>query len=248
MAYTAEQLRALSGQEDYASAPVGGSYYDALAMGKDGNFYLTHYSAPKSERPDPTALGTSVTVPVLKMRRQFQRWSDADNAYDIKSVEYDASTPTVATTHGDMSEKQAKAQGAKVSIILYVLVNGKIAKLKVSGSSLYNPEDTENLRLYTYLQSFDEGETLATFETNIKSVTRTYTNKEGVEASTVDMAFSRGKEVADLTAIGDALTAITTALPENDARDLKYLGSSKPKTQAPSAYPAEEINPDDVPF
>jgi len=56
--------------------------------------------------------------------------------------------------------------------------------------------------------------------------------------------------------VGDALTRLVAELPENDARDAKWLGrsstaTSTPATQAFDAIPTKEkdfLDPADVPF
>jgi hypothetical protein len=253
--YTKEELDALSGAGAYRSSPVGGGYYDTITLGKDGKFYLAHYSQDKAERQDPTTLGDTFTCTVLKIRRKCVMWINGRK--EMESVEYDAEATDVHTTYGPMTEAQAKTRGAKVELHVYMLIDGNITKMQVMGGSLYNPDDTTDMRLYTYLQSLEEGE-LATITTVVGAKENRYTH-EGVEKTNYQMTFKRGTELTDLTPVGDALTRLVAELPENDARDAKWLGRSSTATSTPATqafdaipvapvYPTDEINPDDVAF
>lgn len=254
MTYTAQELATLSGDKEYKQAPVGGQYYDTITLGKDGKFYLAYYSQPKNERKDPDTLGDSVTLTILKIRRKLSKWEN--NAQVLESVEYDAGVETVPTTQGDLSEKDAKARGAKVALVLYCLLNGTTVKLTVTGGSLYNPDDLDDMRLYTYLQLFEEDEHTFMYETRIGAKVNTYVF-DGVEKTNYQMTFKRGTSHTNLDAVGSALVVLPATLEENDARDLKWLGSSKPapsyaetaqKAGKPIEYPSDEINPSDIPF
>jgi len=255
MSYTAEQLAVLSGDKEYKQAPAGGQYYDTITLGKDGKFYLAYYSQPKTERKDPDTLGESVTLTILKIRRKLSKWEN--NVQVLESVEYDAGASTIPTTRGDLTEKDAKGQGAKVALVLYCLLNGTTVKLAVTGGSLYNPNDLDDMRLYTYLQSFEDDDHAYMYDTVVRAKPNTYTF-DGVEKSNYQMTFKRGNALADLDAVGSALVVLPATLEENDARDLKWLGTSKPApsygepakaaTANSAVLPTDEINPDDIPF
>jgi len=251
--YTREQLDALSGTKAYQNTPIGGAYYDTITLGKDGKFYLAHYSQPKDKREDPKCLYGAFTMTILKIRRKLIAWSDSTKTFE--SVEYDAGATDVLTTAGTMTEKDAKNDyEAKVSLIVYGIHNGTIVKMPVTGGSLYNPDDTAHMRLYSYLQSFDESESVYDFETIVGAKANNYTDGAGVARSNYQMVFKRGEKAADMEVVGTALTKLMAELPENDARDAKFLGSSKPKSEADKQFdaigaaPAGEIDPNDVPF
>lgn len=242
-----EQIAALSGANAYKGGHVGGSYYDTITLGKDGKFYLAHYSQPKDKREDPTLLGDTFAMTIIKVRSKLTRWQD--NAQTLSSVEYDAGTEIVATTAGDITEKQAKEMGAKKSIIIYGLVNEKITKITVTGGSLYNPDDTEDLRLYSYLQSFEGDDHSFMVETVVTAKEVVY-EYNGEKKLTYHMTFAKGAPNGDkeLAVVGAKLTELIDQLKDNDARDLKFLGST-PKSAAPTVAGADnEINPDDIPF
>ena len=124
-------------------------------------------------------------------------------------------------------------------------------KLQVTGGSLYNPDDTENLRLLNYLQSFEGDDHCFMVETSVKAKEIDY-SYSGEDKTTYHMTFSKGKE-SDLEAVGVLLTKLVAELPENDASALKFLGYTKKAeasyegSKAPD-YPEDEINPEDVPF
>jgi hypothetical protein len=248
MAYTKQELDALSGAKAYQSQPVGGQYYDTITLGKDGKFYLAHYSQPKDKREDAKSLDGAFTITIVKIRRKLTAWEN--NEKTLESVEYDAGATNILTTAGMMTEKDAKARGAKVGLVVYGLYNGKLVKMPVTGGSLYNPDDTTHLRLYSYLQSFDESESVYDSETIVGAKENSYTDGAGVARSNYQMVFKRGDKTADIEVVGGALTQLATDLPENDARDAKFLGSSKPKSAADKVYDALDapINPEDVPF
>lgn len=245
--FTKEQLAELLGDKEYKSAPTGGQYFDTINLGKDGKYYISFYSQPKDEREDPEMLGEVFKMTIVKIRRKLSKWLDRTNVLD--SVEYDAGTDLVHTTAGDITEKEAKSQGAKVALILYGLYDGKTVKLTVTGGSLYNPDDEEDLRLYSYLQSFEEDEHTFMFETTIGAKENTYTDPDGIEHTNYQMTFKKGKEHKKLDAIGEVMVALPAILEENDARDLKYLGKNSAKATTPVETKDEDlIDVDSVPF
>jgi len=252
MSYDPAALAAITGENAYKSAPVGGQYFNAVSLGKDGKYYVTYYSQPKDQREDQKMLPSPFKATILKIRRKLSRWIKEQHTFDLKSVEYDAGATTIPTTLGDMTEKDAKAQGASVQLVLYILVGGRIVKADVSGGSLYNPNDTEDLRLYSYLQSFEnEDEHTFMYETLIGS--KLGTNRDGTPSQYYDMTFRRGALHTSLDEVGAAITSLPDILAENDARDLKYLGATKPKSEVDKQF--DEIgkgpataNLDDVPF
>lgn len=223
MSMSPEQIAALSGSNAYKGGHTGGSYYDTITLGKDGKFYLAHYSQPKDKREDPSCLGESVEVVIVKIRGKLTRWEN--NVQTLTSVEYDAGTDVIATTVGDMSEKDAKGMGAKKAVVLYVLRDGAIAKMTVSGGSLYNPEDTESLRLYSYLQSFEGDDHTFMYKTIVTAKEVQY-EYDGEAKTTYHMTFTKGAEntPVELGAVGESLTVLVEELVDADARDLKFLG------------------------
>lgn len=221
--YTKEELAKLAGTDSYKGGHVGNSYYDTITLGKDGKFYLSFYSQEKDKREDPKALGKSVDITILKIRGKLTKWQD--NAQVLTSVEYDAGATEIATTKGVMTEKQAKDLGAKKSLVVYAEYKGSLVKLTVSGGSLYNPDDEEDLRLYSYLQSFEGDDHSFMVQTKVKAKEVEY-EFDGESKTTYHMTFAKGKE-SDLKLVGTILTELTENLPDNDARDLKYLGWTK---------------------
>jgi len=249
MSYTPEELAAMTGEKQYKQAPVGGQYFDTITLGKDGKFYASYYSQPKDERADPDELGDKFEGTILLIRRKMVAWADREKVFE--SVEYDAGAELVSTTAGDISEKEAKSLHlAKVGLVLYLLRGEDINKLTVTGGSLYNPDDEDDMRLYPYLQSFDEDEHTFMYQTIIGAKENSYTDNQGFEIKGYQMTFKRGASHKDLSGVGDAIVKLKELLPECDARDLRFLGksggSSKPNTTV--EYPSEEINPNDVPF
>lgn len=240
---TPEQIAALSGSNAYKGGHLGGGYYDTITLGKDGKFYLSHYSQKKDERPDPTNLGDTFAVTFIKMRGKLTRWENSTKT--LESVEYDAGTDPISTTAGDISEKVAKEMGAKKSLIVYGLLDEKIVKMTVSGGSLYNPDDTEDLRLYSYLQSFEGDDHSFMVETVVtaKEVEYSY---DGEDKKTYHMTFAKGapNDTKALAVVGEKLTQLVEELIDNDARDLKFLGKS-PTAPTPVTIGADE---DEVPF
>jgi hypothetical protein len=253
--YTKEQLDALSGAKAYQNQQVGGAYYDTITLGKDGKFYLAHYSQPKAEREDPSSLDGAFTMTIVKIRRKLTAWMDSEKT--LESVEYDAGATNILTTAGMMTEKDAKAQGAKVALVVYGLYKGNLVKMQVTGGSLYNSDDTTHLRLYSYLQSFDESESVYDAETIVGAKTMTWdSGKKDEEGNAIlntsyNMVFKRGDKIADLEVVGGALTQLATDLPENDNRDARFLGGSKPKSEVDKQFDeigTEPIDPNSVPF
>lgn len=245
--YTPEQLAALSGGNAYKQTPLGGAYYDTINLGNDGKYYMNFYSQPKDQRQDPEEVTAPFTAIILKPRRKLIQWDNREKV--LESIEYDAGATTIPTTQGNMTEKEAKSRGAKVQIVLYMLMQGRIVRTVVTGSSLYNPEDIDDMRLYAYLQSFGDDEHMFMYETIIGSKPSTYTDKDGFDKTTYQMTFKRGTALTSLDEVGTALTQLAESLVENDARDLKYLGSSKPAQDgAASAAPTEAVDPNSVPF
>lgn len=239
---TPEQIAALSGTNNYKGTHAGGGYYDTVTMGKDGKFYLAHYSQPKAEREDPTALGENIAITILKIRSKLTKWQD--NQQVLSSVEYDAGMEKIATTSGDMSEAEIKALGAKKALVIYALHDEKVVKLTVSGGSLYNPEDTEDMRLYSYLQSFEGDDHSFMVETVVSSKEVSY-EFDGEKKTTYHMTFARGAAngAKELTVVGSKLTELIESLIDNDARDLKFLGLNSAKPAV-----ATSAGADDEPF
>lgn len=231
---TPEQLAQMAGTNAYKGGHVGGSYYDTLTLGKDGKFYLSFYSQKKEEREDPKALSGSVDLTILKIRGKLTKWQD--NAKVLESVEYDAGTTEIATNKGIMSEKEAKDFGAKKSLVVYADYKGSLVKLTVSGGSLYNPDDEEDLRLYSYLQSFEGDDHTFMVQTKVKAKEVEY-EFDGESKTTYHMTFAKGK-ASDLRVVGELLTSLTESLPENDARDLKFIGWTK---KAEEQYEGTEV-------
>lgn len=250
MGYTKEQLAALSGDKEQGGGAVGGNYFDTLTLGKDGKYYLAYYSQPKDERDDPDVLGEEVKLTIIKIRRKINKWVEKTNV--LESVEYDAGVERVATTAGDISEKEAKGQGGKVSLVAYALKDGKVVKFAVSGGSLYNPDDEENMRLYSYLQSFADDEHTFMFETILGAKENKWTDDDGFETTNYQMTFKRGKALKSLEEVGAKLTELAEQLPENDARDLKFLGKPKGNKKAQEeetdAVEGDSVDPNTVPF
>lgn len=221
--YTPEELAALAGTNAYKGGHVGGSYYDTITLGKDGKFYLSYYSQPKDKREDPVAIGSKLNLTIVKVRSKLTKWQN--NAKELESVEYDAGATKIATTKGDLTEKEAKEMGAKKSLVLYAEFKGSLVKLTVSGGSLYNPDDEDDLRLYSYLQSFEGDDHIFMVETTVKAKEVAY-EFDGENKTTYHMTFAKGKK-SDLALVGTTLTTLTESLPDNDARDLKFLGFTK---------------------
>jgi hypothetical protein len=261
-----DQLAQMAGTNAYKGGHVGGSQYDTITLGKDGKFYLAYYSQPKDQREDPIVIGSKVSLTILKIRQKFIYWKD--NTKVLESVEYDAGADLIDTNQGKMTEKDAKCIdgftdetdeekpkpiGAKVSRVIYAKYKDGIVKLQVTGGSLYNPDDTENLRLLNYLQSFEGDDHVFMYETTVKAKEVEYKNREtGKTETTYHMTFTKDK-ASDLEAVGVLLTKLVAELPENDASALKFLGYTK-KTEASYEgskapdYPEDEINPEDIPF
>lgn len=248
MAYTKEQLDALSGDTNYKQSPVGGVYYDTITLGKDGKYYVNFYSQPKDKRSDPSVIGDTFIATILKIRRKLIQWDD--NTKVLESVEYDTDSDAIYTTQGVMSEKEAKALGAKVDVVLYLLTEQGIRKYTVPRNSLFS--DTADDTYYGYIQSFDRdsGERSYMFETVFGTKQTAYKDRKGQDATGIQTTFKRGAEHVSLDEVGKEITSLPEILAENDARDKKWLGSNKPTTQTstPIEYPSEEINPNDVPF
>jgi len=244
-----EQLAQMAGTNAYKGGHVGGSYYDTITLGKDGKFYLSYYSQPKDKREDPIAIGSKLNITIVKIRSKLTKWQD--NAKVLESVEYDAGATAIATTKGNMTEKEAKDLGAKKSLVVYAEYKGSLVKLTVSGGSLYNPDDEEDLRLYSYLQSFEGDDHIFMAETTVKAKEFAY-EFNGEDKTTYHMTFAKGKK-SDLALVGTTLTTLTESLPDNDARDFMFLGFTKKADEQYAGkkmpdYPEDEINPDDVPF
>ena len=258
-----EQIEQLAGTNAYKGGHVGNSQYDTITLGKDGKFYLAYYSQPKDQREDPIVIGSKVSLTILKIRQKFIYWKD--NTKVLESVEYDAGADLIDTNKGKMTEKDAKCIdgftdeekpkpiGAKVSRVIYAKYKDGIVKLQVTGGSLYNPDDTENLRLLNYLQSFEGDDHVFMYETTVKAKEVEYKNREtGKTETTYHMTFTKDK-ASDLEAVGVLLTKLVAELPENDASALKFLGYTKKAeasydgSKAPD-YPEDEINPEDIPF
>lgn len=239
MPYSPEQLAAMSGTNAYKGGHTGGSYYDTVTLGKDGKFYLAHYSQPKDKREDPSCLGESVEIVIMKIRGKLIRWEN--NTQTLASVEYDAGAEIIATTVGDMSEKDAKAAGAKKAVVLYALYKGSLVKLTVSGGSLYNPEDTESLRLYSYLQSFEGDDHTFMYKTTIAAKEVQY-EYDGESKTTYHMTFAKGAEntEAELGVVGESLTVLVEELVDADIRDLKFLGFDNTKSATSTGADDEE--------
>lgn len=247
---TPEQLAQMAGTNAFKGGHVGGSYYDTITLGKDGKFYLSHYSQPKDKREDPEMIGSKVAITILKIRSKLVKWQD--NAKVLESVEYDAGAELVDTSKGKMTEKEAKELGAKKSLVVYGKYNDGLVKLTVTGGSLYNPDDEEDLRLYSYLQSFEGDDHTFMVETTVKAKKVEY-EFDGETKTTYHMTFAKGK-ASDLEAVGALLTQLVAELPDNDLRDIKFIGMTKKadaeyegKTKVPD-YPEDEIDPEDVPF
>lgn len=241
-----DQLAQLAGTNAYKGGHVGGSQYDTITLGKDGKFYLAFYSQPKDKREDPIMIGSKVILTILKIRSKFTKWQD--NAKVLESVEYDAGAQLIETTKGQLTEKELKEQGAKKALVVYAKYKDSLVKLTVSGGSLYNPDDTEDLRLYSYLQSFEGDDHTFMFETTVKAKEVDY-EFDGETKTTYHMTFAKGKE-SDLEAVGALLTKLVAELPENDASALKFLGYTK---KAEASYegtdtPATELTDEDSPF
>jgi len=232
-----EQIAAMSGANAYKGGHVGGAYYDTITLGKDGKFYLAYYSQKKDERADPIVVGDTFAMTILKIRSKLTRWQD--NQQTLTSAEYDAGANTIPTTAGNLTEKQAKEMGAKKSLVIYGLYEDRPIKLTVSGGSLYNPDDVDDMRLYSYLQSFEGDDHSFMVETVVSAKDVKYTY-EGEEKNTYHMTFARGavngKKELDL--VGTTLAALIEGLVDNDAHDLKYLNS------APKAAAATEVGAD----
>ncbi len=230
-----DQLAQMAGTNAYKGGHVGGSSYDTITLGKDGKFYLSFYSQPKDQREDPIVLGTEFIFTILKIRQKFIYWKD--NTKVLESVEYDADADLIDTNKGKMTEKDAKCIdgftdeekpkpiGAKVSRVIYAKYKDGIVKLQVTGGSLYNPDDTENLRLLNYLQSFEGDDHVFMYETTVKALEHEY-EYSGEDKTTYHMTFAKGK-ASDLEAVGTLLTKLVADLPENDASALKFLGYTK---------------------
>lgn len=219
-----EQLAAMAGTNAYKGGHVGGSYHDVITLGKDGKFYLAHYSQPKDKREDPEVLGSKVSLTILKIRSKFTKWEN--NTKVIESLEFDAGAETIQTSNGTRTEKALKEFGAKKALVIYAKYKDGLVKLTVSGGSLYNPDDTEDLRLYSYLQSFEGDDHSFMFETTVKAKEVDY-EFGGESKTTYHMTFAKGK-ASDLEAVGTLLTQLVSELPENDQRDLRFL-STTPK-------------------
>lgn len=249
--YETAQLAQLSGTEQYKNIPVGGQYFDSIKLGKYGNFYLEHYSQQKDVREDPTLLGDSFGATILKIRRKLIKWSDKVKV--LESVEYDAGAEEIRTTAGTITEKQAKEQGAKVQLVLYALVGSDVAKITVTGGSLYNPDDDTDLRLYSYLQTFEGDDHVFTCVTTVSSKQHTYTDRDGFERQDYQMTFARNSKIENMDAVGDALTSLAMTLVENDERDARFLGSTGKSNTITTERPAvpssdENDDPDAIPF
>lgn len=256
MSYDPAALADITGENNYKNMPVGGMYYDTVTLGKDGKYYINFYSQPKDKRQDPQSLGGEFVGTIIKIRRKLIQWDNGTKV--LESVEYDKESDTIQTTNGFMSEKEAKKLGAKVDIVLYVLTKQGIVKYTVPRNALFSDESPEDA-YYGYIQSFDRdnGEHTYQFETIFGTKDSTYVNRNGEQVTSPRGTFKRGALHTSLDDVGAAIMSLPEILAENDARDLKWLGSTKKHASevdqqfegtSKPVYPSEEINPDDIPF
>lgn len=221
---TPEKLAELSG-----SKSVGGgsftpaSYFNKITLGKNGHYYLDEYSVPKAERPDPTDLTEKVTITIIKLRAKWQKW--VDNSIVLESAQYDAEHP-INTTEGVKTEAELKALKAKKTIVLYVILNGKLATLEVSGGSLYNPDDLEDLRFYNYLTSLGDDHVFQ-FQTELGVKQNSWTPEGETEPKVSNQMTFKNVGPSDLNIVGTELEALVAQLVINDETEVKFLGKKE---------------------
>lgn len=254
MKYDMADLAYYAGTQQYAALSAANSVrFDSIKLGTDGRFYLTRYSQGKDATGYQIVdLTNAFTTTIVRIRRKMVAY-DETGSISVASHEYDRRNDMVPlSTDETMTEKQAKDKytNIKVRLVLFLALPTGIAKLEVSGGSLYNKTDTD-LRLYNYLQSYEANDHCFSATTYIKSK---YVENEDT-GSYYNMTFARGDAHSEemLDKVGDTIIALKLAIDQYDAETRKYspIFSSNKKESDDVVTPAMvDANADysDIPF
>lgn len=247
----------LSGETEYKNKSVRMSF-DELKLNKEGDFLLTKYTQQKDGDglfPQENK-GEQADIIVLKLRRRMVEFNMA-GGFERGSNEYNTAAQEVVLSTGERgTEKELKKTfpNMKVQIIIYALLDGEVVKIPVSGSSLYTDDPEKPMRLYNYLQSFNDGEHVFEYITHMTVSSEEYdTGKE--KKLYYAIGFRRGEKLPQAL-FENAGNKLTDLVGDLDDFDKKYGASFPMKKEKEDQmkkveYPEAEdegIRPEDIPF
>ncbi|MBV9825181.1 MAG: hypothetical protein JO001_05860 [Alphaproteobacteria bacterium] len=230
----------------------------------------------KGEKPEEVKLGNSIKVIMLKIRRALQerdgerlaRWtSEHDGVDDIVELRSAYDKEVEVGSARRLREKYGNLR--TVQNVYGLLLDGtkepESVKIQIKGAALGSEAKADDVpTFYQYVSSFGknadgEKEHLRQFATVLSAVKEK--GKTGKAYFTIN--FTRGEQLAaDMQAVADAaLRDIHGKIVAQDqARSARIKamkatpevvaeGNAEPEAdEAASDYPAEDINPDDIPF
>jgi hypothetical protein len=245
----------MTGEDNYKKAPWL-KLDEVRLQGEQGKFVFTELTGEKGEDGKyPSKIHESpLELVFLAIRKQKIEQGDEGtiritNEYrnnESAVVVYDKKTNTTTKLIG--SEVYNRFEGMRTVEVVYARFAGKIVRFRVKGASLGSKvKNKEVTKFYDYLASFTGNDHFYNFKTRISAV-----EEKGMKAYFV-INFQRGERLS-----ADQQEAVITDIERvyefTSAYDEHY-GNSPAVEPAPTAevdagieYPAEDINPDDIPF
>jgi hypothetical protein len=250
----------LNGDGDVAQTatgyqPKGGYFRKKILIGK-----------PKDEKPEEVKLGESITVVFLKIRRRLiERGKDGEvlrstNEHNSKNdavTLFEGSGRAGNRTLGIASDLRERFEGLRTVQIVYALLiastsEPELVRLVIKGASLGSEAKADGVMdFYQYLGSFTGEQHLWQYKTILSAVReegrKTYyaidfKRGDALSERSLEFAVEKLREVHAKCVEID--TARATKMVKKDVVAAPEEGAQEEEP----TYPADDINPDDIPF
>jgi hypothetical protein len=219
---------------------------------------------PRDQKPEEVNLGTTIQLVFLKIRRKLVERANKGEIVCSTSEhndKRDAVTLYVADgkqqVHGVAEDLRKQHPGLRTVQIVYALLLGhgdpELVRLIVKGSALGSEAKEENvMSFYQYISSFPKTDHMWEYVTELRPVV------EHGAKTYFTIHFSRGNKIDErtLALAKETLMDVATNCREVDSARAAKIAQTvhvnaapeRAETESASDYPADDINPDDIPF
>lgn len=264
------ELADMSGETSYRSVRAL-ELNEILLNGEEGYFRLRKWLERKSrdEKPEDHDLGKDVNVVFLKIRRRLvergnngeivRSTNEHNSPTDVVKM-YDKSTrESVVGTAADIRKR---FDGLRTVQVVYALhLTGKtkpdVVRLVVKGASLGSEAKPDNvMSFYQYVGSFGQDEHIWEYKTNLTPIMeegqRTYyainfKRGEKLKEGSLEYAEEKLREIHEHCVTVDSARAARMERPAPASADETDDAGGSANSSG-IEYPAEDIDPDDIPF
>jgi len=245
--YNLDEMAKQSGEENIKSAPR----YELPTIrlqGKKGKFIKKWRDENKEYQSEE--IGETLEGVMLKVRRKFSgfgkdekfftnehnSWKDTVNVFYVDFKVKDKKTQLIDT--GKISDLRVKYPNLKMRQVIYFLMDGEIVKLEVKGKGLSN--------LFDYWkEQFESSEHIFQFITKVS-----ISEKSSPLGSYYAMNFEKGREIKDLTEVGEKLNEVTTNIEKIDSYYIEQVPSyeiEEPENEEKPKKFRPDVKDEDIP-